>query len=117
MSNEKVRRMNNTDDNPFYSNEQSVYHTPDTFVINFKNRTAHIDKSNRLQVVNNKNIILDPYSMKRLLNTLKENIEKYEDKFGEIEKPETFEKAEELREEMEQDEDSVDEIGRPHYMG
>lgn len=62
-----------------YANMMSVAHSKEEFVLDFINLYPH----QRAGVVNAR-IIVSPGHMKRIVNALKENLEKYEKGFGTI---------------------------------
>jgi len=62
-----------------YSNLAIISHSPNEFVIDFIKVLPGLPKA---QVSNR--IIITPANVKRLLSALQDNINKYEDEFGEI---------------------------------
>ncbi|MCH8329461.1 MAG: DUF3467 domain-containing protein [Nanoarchaeota archaeon] len=94
MEQKQIEGVNNIDKNPFISNEQTVHIQPDKMVLDFKNIYPEFVANQPIMVVNHRVILMDLYNAKEFLKILKENIEKYEKKLGEIKKPETFVKAE-----------------------
>ena len=91
----QVQGIQNFDNSPFMSNQQTIAHEPDKFILDFKNIYPQFTLDNQPTVViNHKVILLDPYGVKEFFRALKENIDKYEKKFGEIKKPEQIMKAE-----------------------
>lgn len=113
---QEVKGINNIDHNPFLSNTQTVAHHPDKFILDFKNIHPQFGPDNKpLQVVNHRIIILDPFTAKEFLDILKENVEKYEEKFGKIEKPKSIAKAE--RESKKHKKARPESAERPHYTG
>jgi len=92
--NKQIQGINNVDNNPFFTNEQTVNHQPDKFMIDFKNTVPHFVANEVIMVLNHRIIIMDPYMAKLFLATLKDNISKYETKFGEIKKSKQLIKSE-----------------------
>ncbi|MBI4438789.1 DUF3467 domain-containing protein [Candidatus Woesearchaeota archaeon] len=82
--------------NEFLADEVSISHSPIRFVVDFKSVTPRIDLSNHppRMVVKHNIVLLDPSFAKELFNVLKDNLSKYEAKFGEIKKPEALKKHE-----------------------
>ncbi len=70
-----------------YSNLAIVSHSPSEFVLDFTRILPGLKKAKVYA-----RIILSPKHAKSLLKTLKENIEKFEGKFGEIKEDETAKK-------------------------
>lgn len=111
-----VHGMQNFDKNPMLSNHQTIGHQPDKFVLDFKNTHPQFSPdAQAAMVVNHRTILLDPHVAKNFLETLKNNIEKFEEQYGKIEIPENIEKAKKTREE--QQEEAVNSTERPGYMG
>lgn len=75
---------------PTYSNVVQIAHSDDEFSLRFIQRVQGTDMAKAKSIVS-----ISPKHAKRLVNALKENVKRYEDKFGEIELPEE-EKAEEV---------------------
>ena len=75
----------------FYANNIAIFNNPAEFVIDFFQITPRIDivedKQVITYVVKHNAIVLEPKQAKIFLSLLKENIEKYEKKFGEIKLP------------------------------
>ena len=72
-----------------------MVHRPNKFFFDFSSTTPRIEKGGLFRLMSKHNVaVVDPYLAKELVKVLKENIEKYEDKFGEISKPKEFEKIE-----------------------
>lgn len=76
----------------FYTDSLTIMHGQSKFVIDFKQVTPRLDQigndeQQTLKVVHNP-ILMEPQAAKVLLKVLEENIEKYEEEFGEIEVPE-----------------------------
>ena len=90
----QIQGVQNLDKEPFASNQQTVAHEPDKFILDFKNLYAQYSPDNQpVPVVNHRVILLDTYAAKEFLRVLKENVEKYEEKFGKIKKPDSIIKA------------------------
>ncbi len=66
-----------------YANMMSVGHSKEEFVLDFMN----IYPVQRAGIVNAR-VIVSPGHMKRIMNALKDNLEKYEKSFGKIEQAE-----------------------------
>jgi len=75
------------DQSTYTSNEQTINHYPDKFIIDFRYLHHQFVGNEGLLVINHKVIILDPWVIKNLVKAIEENIQKYESKFGEITKP------------------------------
>lgn len=109
---QQMQVVNNADNKPFLSNEQTVAHQSDKFVLDFRSVYPQFVQAQGMIILNHQVILLDSYNAKMLLNVLKESIDRYEKKFGEIKKPETLIKAEkDLKKE------AITTTERPTYMG
>jgi hypothetical protein len=79
----------------FFAEEVSVTHSPLRVVLDFKRMIPRLEASNEPRMVLKHSVImLDPYFAKELLRVLKDNLEKYEKKFGQIKRPDVLKKAE-----------------------
>ena len=117
MEQKQVQGIQNIDKDPLMSNQQTVAHQPDKFVIDFKGVYPQFTPDNKATlVINHRIILLDPYLAKSFLKTLGDNIKKYEEKFGVIKKPKEIEKAEKEMQSMQKQIDSTG-TERPSYMG
>lgn len=89
-------RVNVNDGSEFLADEVSISHSPIRFILDFKNLTPRLDVGENAprMVLRHNVIVVDPYFAKDLLNVLKENIDKYEKKYGQIKRPEVLAKAE-----------------------
>jgi len=115
MQNE-IPAVQNIDNSPMMSNQQTVAHQPDKFVLDFKSIFPQYTPDNKQTVViNHKVILLDPYIAKDFLKVLKDNVEKYEKKYGIIKKPDQLKKAESMIKDMQKQAATGTEA--PSYMG
>lgn len=77
---------------PFNADSATIIHGKGSVVVDFKQSTPRVDQiedSTEHTVITEHNaVVLQPQMAKVLLNLLEENIENYEEKFGEIELPE-----------------------------
>ena len=96
MTDSQEIRVDVVNGDEFLAEEVSVCHSPVRFVIDFKSITPRMDIANQppRMVIKHNIVLIDPYFAKDLLGVLKDNIDKYEAKFGSIKKPETLEKYE-----------------------
>ncbi len=80
----------------FAADEVSISHSPLRFVIDFKSITPRVDMNNQQPrlVASHSIIKVEPYLMKELISVLSENVKKFEEKFGPIEKPAALKAAE-----------------------
>jgi hypothetical protein len=73
----------------FYANNLAVFNNVNEFVLDFAQVTPRMDMIDGKQVltymVKHNNIVIEPKQAKIILNLLKENLEKYEKRFGKIE--------------------------------
>ena len=80
----------------FFTDSIAIMHGPTKFIVDFKQSTPRIDQvgGDQQQTLNitHNSVIMDPQTAKVLLNILKDNIKKFEEKNGEIELPEKDEK-------------------------
>ena len=111
----QIPGINNVDNHPFFSNEQTINHQPEKFIIDFKNIIPQFVANEAVMVMNHRIIILDPYMAKLFLSTLKDNISKYESNFGEIKKSKQLIKAEKLAKDIQKE--AITATERPSYLG
>ncbi len=72
-------------DEGFYSDSSVIAHNPLKFFLDFKQTSPRIREDGQfMALVKRRVIILDPIHAKMLMMALKDNIEKYENQFGEI---------------------------------
>ena len=95
MSDQEIR-VDAVNGEEFLADEVSVSHSPIRFVIDFKSISPRMDIANQppRMVIKHNVVLVDPYFARELLSVIKDNIEKYEAKFGPIKKPATLEKYE-----------------------
>ncbi|MFP4115772.1 MAG: DUF3467 domain-containing protein [Candidatus Aenigmatarchaeota archaeon] len=100
------------EDKGFFSDSFSILFNPHKFVFDFKQSTPKVVKSGNDKgtesVIWHKPVLMDPVLAKKLVHVLEKNVEKYEDKYGEIEIKEKSE------EEVEAEEPDTEE---PSYIG
>ena len=112
----EMQAIQNIDNTPMMSNQQTVAHQPDRFILDFKAAYPQYTPDNKpTLVISHRVILLDPYYAKDFLEVLKSNIEKYEKRFGTIKKPANVIKAEKEMKKLEKEEASGTEV--PSYMG
>ena len=80
----------------FLAEQISVSHSPIRFVIDFMKSTPRIEPNTSTTriVASHSVVMLDPYLAKEFMSVLQDNIQKYENKFGRIEKPAALKKFE-----------------------
>lgn len=82
----------------FFSDALTVVFGQGRFVLDFKKTAPRIDQVGEEQsqtlVTEHNPVLLQPQAAKMMMKILKNNVEKYEEKFGEIELPERNEKEE-----------------------
>jgi hypothetical protein len=84
----EVQAVQHFDHFPLMSNHQTVSHQPDKFMLDFQGIFPQFSPDNKQSmVISHKMIILDPHIAKKFFNTLKENIQRYEERFGKIKDP------------------------------
>ncbi|MBW2975837.1 DUF3467 domain-containing protein [Candidatus Woesearchaeota archaeon] len=116
MEQKQVQAIQNIDNSPLMSNQQTVAHQPDKFIIDFKGVYPQYTPDNKQAiVVNHRVILLDPYVAKDFLDILKSNIERYEKKYGKIAKPANIKKAEKAIKKLQKQAATGTEA--PSYMG
>jgi len=88
---EKVNIHVDPGEEAFFTDTVTVSHTQAKFVIDFSQTTPRFDyigdSHQQVFVIKHRVVIMDPVVAKNFLNILKENIKKYEKKFGKIETP------------------------------
>jgi len=76
----------------FFSDALTVVFGKGRFVLDFKKTAPRIDQvgddQNQTLVTEHEPLIIQPEAAKMMLRILENNVEKYEEKFGEIELPE-----------------------------
>ncbi|MCK5176089.1 MAG: DUF3467 domain-containing protein [Candidatus Aenigmarchaeota archaeon] len=95
MADEKKQKISMSFDHnepAFFSNEVVVSHVKNEFIIDYKQNLPRNDIMNGENImtlaVKHKPIVMRPELIKSFFNILKENINGYEKKFGEIKIPE-----------------------------
>jgi len=78
----------------FFADEISVSHSPVRFILDFKRTTPRIEGREQRLLLRHDLVLIDPFFAKELLRVLKENVGRYEKRFGEIKKPDNLKKAE-----------------------
>lgn len=82
----------------FFADQVSVSHNPLRFVIDYTRTAPRIDGSNTSQprlVMSHNVILMDPYLAVEFMNVLKDNIAKFEKRYGKITRPAALKKIEE----------------------
>lgn len=82
----------------FYADQVSVSHNPLKFILDFTRTTPRIDGNATAQprlVMSHSVLLLDPYLATEFIEVLKDNIAKYEKRYGKIAKPTPLRKVEE----------------------
>lgn len=80
----------------FFSDEIGVMHNPTKFIMDFKSITPRMDVRNKeFQpiVIKHNVIMMDPFTAKSFLEAFKDNLNKYEKKFGKIKMPKEYAKV------------------------
>src|SRR3989338_6246456 len=78
----EIAGIQNFDNNPMLSTQQTISHTPEKFVIDFQSVVMQFDPNSvPTMIVNHKVVILDPYRIRPFINALTENLARYEEKF------------------------------------
>ncbi|GEM_PF-1127084 len=85
------------DDDPFYSNEVTLNFNPTEIILDFKCLAPlHDVGDHRSLLLKHLPVLLNPFHAKSFLMMLDKVIKDYENKFGEIKKPEAIKKAEKI---------------------
>jgi hypothetical protein len=82
----------------FFADQVSVSHNPLRFVIDFTRTAPRIDGNTQSQprlVMTHNVLLLDPYLVIEFMDVLKDNIAKYEKRYGKIARPAALKKIEE----------------------
>ena len=82
----------------FYADQVSVSHNPLKFILDFTRTTPRIDGNATSQprlVMSHSVLLLDPYLAAEFIEVMKDNIAKYEKRYGKITKPGPLKKVEE----------------------
>jgi len=116
MEQKQIPAIQNIDNAPMMSNHQTVAHQPDRFILDFKGIYSQYTPDNKETIViSHKVVLMDPYSAKKFMIVLKDNIARYEGKFGEIRKPVHVKKAEKELKKLQKQAATGTEV--PSYMG
>jgi len=91
MEKERKRVRVDHSGDAFFTDNVTVLHNPNKFVIDFSQTIPCFDniggKVQQTFVIKHKTVLLDPPFAKILLDTLQQNMKKYERKFGKIKLP------------------------------
>lgn len=110
--------IQNLDNFPLMTNQHTIVHQPDKFIIDFKGIYPQFTPDNKPQMVAaHKVVLLEPFAAKEFVKTLSENIKKYEDKYGKIKVPSAVEKAKKESRKAGKKKKGKAEPHRPSYMG
>ena len=91
MDQKQVKANNHPEKEVMWVNEFTVAHSPEKVIIDFRQILSQFLPNNEpLMNIAHKTVILDPFLAKNFLEALKDNISKYEEKFGEIKEPESM---------------------------
>lgn len=111
-----VKALDKLDDNPLLSNNQTVWHNADKFILDFKAIHPQYNPNGQpTMMCVHKEIIMDPYVMKEFAGFVNANIQRYEEKFGEIKVPENIKKDIEMM--KAEAEKNVSKTEQPTYLG
>lgn len=115
MQDQKINAVQNFDNNPILSDHQTISHAPDKFLIDFKGINPQFTPDNQpTMIINHKLVLLEPYIAKEFLKILQENIQKFEEKYGEIKIPESIKTA---QKEVIPSKENITTSEKPSYMG
>ena len=106
MEKKEISATHKFEKEPLQANQYTISHDQGGFLIDFRNMFPQFSPDGEpIFVLNHRTVTLDPPFLKQFIESLKDNIKKYEDKFGEIKekevvpeakKPETITKSESL---------------------
>lgn len=111
--------LNIVEGEPFFAHEASMNYNPTQITMDFKCITPRVDprsKKPNFQLKHNV-VMIDPWHAKNLLSLLNDVVKRYEKDFGKINKPKAIEKAEKIRKQNQENNDSKVESVVPTYMG
>ena len=103
----------------FFAHEMAINFNPTQFIFDFKSITPRVDpraQQTPVVVIKHNVVLIDPYHAKKILELMARVVNKYEDEFGEIEKPKQIEKFEKKRKSMAKEELATKQI-TPDYFG
>lgn len=100
----------------FFADQVSVSHNPLRFILDFTRTTPRIDGSATSQpriVMSHNVLIIDPYLALEFIDVLKDNIAKYEKRYGKIARPAALKKVDDEMKKA----GKKDSISRQEYFG
>ena len=104
---EKKKRLNikiKNEDKAFFTDNVTVLHNPNKFVIDFSQTVPKFDNINgKIQqtlIINHNTVVMDPAFAKILLKTLDKNIKGFEKNFGNIKTPKKTKKRKKKEQEV-----------------
>jgi len=118
MSEEKKSvNMSIDDGKEFFAHEMSLNFNPTQFTFDFRCITPRVDPRTRegpFLALKHNVVMVDPWHAKEILRVLTNVIKRYEEEFGEIEKPKAVKAYEKKAKKLQQD---VEKTEAPSYMG
>ncbi len=100
----------------FYADQVSVSHNPLKFILDFTRTTPRIDGNATSQprlVMSHNVLLIDPYLLIEFVDVMKDNIAKYEKRYGKITKPAPLKRVDEEMKKA----GKKDTISRQEYFG
>ncbi len=114
ISQKEVSGIQNFDNTPLLSNHQTISHTPEKFLIDFKGVHPQFTPDNQVtMLISHKVVLMDPHVAKEFLQVLSNNIRLYEEKFGDIQPPKPVTQAKQ----QQAAKHSTTMTERPSYLG
>jgi len=113
---DKKINFNIHDGDDFFAHEVSINFNPTQFVLDFKCITPRSDPRNQQGpniTLKHNTVMLDAYHAKKFIELFQGVLKRYEDEFGEIEKPKAVELAEKNRPKKAKE----DKTNIPNYFG
>ncbi len=108
------------DGESFFADEVSITNNPIKFIFDFKNNTPRIDIRSQETlpiVIKHSVVVMDMYLAKVFSKLLNEHIQKYEQEFGEIHKPDAIAKVEQMLKENKKSPVTSTVDDHPTYFG
>ncbi len=115
---EQLQGIEHFDKAPLLSNNQTINHQPDRFILDFKGAYPQYSPDiTPTLVIRHKVVLLDPYGAKEFLKILQENVRRYEETYGKIRPPKALATAKKKAKKQEKEVVTASPAKPPSYLG